>query len=355
MWPFKKKNDTPETIKHEINPENAKPKITGKFIFNAEATKKMLEKREPNIISISKMSKNIASMSDEDLSIYLYSNFGGHFFIAQKEDYRLGWMEYISEGEKAAKFLLIEKNEIILSGKMIRPMEGKVATNGTFILSDWHSEDEYGGIFYVIRKDGVVIVQCKVKANLGNTGISDDGNYAVCQTWNSPISPEDSNKLFFFDLTKPVLVWSCEPEPGQADSIRFDNKNKILFLDYNNGKSYQYDYDGHFLDSEKWQKDRADNANGYELLTIADELIESIGNSASDIDQFNEAFSIIKKALEKGVSEYTQSTVYRQLGEIYMKFNKNSEAIKHFEKALSLNPKIGLKKILAKLKNPDVS
>jgi len=45
MWPFKKKADMPETTKTKINPEDLKPKITGQFIFNAEATKRMIENK----------------------------------------------------------------------------------------------------------------------------------------------------------------------------------------------------------------------------------------------------------------------------------------------------------------------
>jgi len=348
MWPFKKQSDTPETIKKETTNDYPKPKVSTQFICNPDATKKMIEEKEHKTFTASRMRVNISSKLNKDISLYSFLEFNGFFEHTENGDYILGWADsYTDNGKQiSGKYILIEKYEIILKGKIQRPNDGNISKNGTFIFNDYFSKEEFGGTFFAIGVDGKILIQKKLKANLGNNGISDDGNNAVCQTWYSKISPEDSNKLFFFDLINQELKWSCEPESGNADSFRFDRENGVLFLDYNDGKCYRYNFDGVFLDSEKWGKDKAENANGYELLVIADGLIESINSSNSDLNQYEEAFSLMKRALEKGVSEYTQSTVHRQFGEIYLKFSETAEAINHFEKALSLNPKIGLKKIL---------
>jgi hypothetical protein len=49
--------------------------------------------------------------------------------------------------------------------------------------------------------------------------------------------------------------------------------------------------------------------------------------------------------------KYFTLSIHRQIGEIYLKQNKVVDTIQHFEIALSLNPKIGLKKVLQNLKN----
>ncbi|MGB4752013.1 MAG: tetratricopeptide repeat protein [Fervidobacterium sp.] len=51
-----------------------------------------------------------------------------------------------------------------------------------------------------------------------------------------------------------------------------------------------------------------------------------------------------------GLSENTQARIHRNIGEIYYKRGQNSKAIEHFEIAVSLNPKVGVKRLLDKLK-----
>lgn len=65
---------------------------------------------------------------------------------------------------------------------------------------------------------------------------------------------------------------------------------------------------------------------------------------------YDEVIGLLKQALGKGVSENTQAHIHRNIGKIYHKRGANSEAIKHFETAMSLNPKVGVKKLLEKLK-----
>jgi len=65
---------------------------------------------------------------------------------------------------------------------------------------------------------------------------------------------------------------------------------------------------------------------------------------------YDEVIDLLKRALDKGVSENTQARIHRNIGEIYYKRGQNSKAIEHFEIAVSLNPKVGVKRLLDKLK-----
>ncbi|MDM7918533.1 MAG: tetratricopeptide repeat protein [Methanosarcina sp.] len=48
-----------------------------------------------------------------------------------------------------------------------------------------------------------------------------------------------------------------------------------------------------------------------------------------------------------------RSKIHRALGEIFRLQGNDVEAIKHFETALKLNPRIGVKRTLEKLKKAD--
>jgi tetratricopeptide (TPR) repeat protein len=231
---------------------------------------------------------------------------------------------------------------------MPRPNDGKVSNQGNFILNDWMFESEEAGTFYAFDANGNKLLSRRYRAYLVNNGISTDGRYAVCQTHDS--DNEDGNKWFFFDLANSELVWNCEPIPGRAADYRFDIENSILYLLYENGESYRYDFKGNFLDGDEWEKKSIDSANGYELFDLATDKIDELEDKDADLSSYDDAISLLKRAIDEGISDYYRAQAHRILGEVLLKRGQRQEAIEHFEKALVADPRIGVKKLLAKLK-----
>jgi tetratricopeptide (TPR) repeat protein len=237
-------------------------------------------------------------------------------------------------------------------------------------LSSFWGPAQFGGgpqgTFYVFDTLGKVLISHKYKANLGINGISSDGRYAVSQAYYA--DNEDGDKLSFFDLSKRILVWKSEPVPGPPEGFRFDTESSILYLLYKNNQEYRYDFEGIFLDADNYQKYRIESAleakkaklltikgdiessNGYELMDLAGSILDELLSGNPNPSAYDEPMLLLNKALERGVSEYNQALVNRQLGELHLKRGERDKAISHFERALVLNPKIGLKKQLAKLK-----
>lgn len=101
-------------------------------------------------------------------------------------------------------------------------------------------------------------------------GLSEDGEYAVCQTAHNG-EGDDGNKLFFFDLKDRKLVWKRAPETGWTKEYLFDKIQNILSLIYDN-KSFRYSFiNGTFIDFEQWEKERINFVSGYRLLKRASE------------------------------------------------------------------------------------
>jgi len=119
---------------------------------------------------------------------------------------------------------------------------------------------------------------------------------------------------------------------------------------YDKGRSYRYNFNGNFLDAERWEKERINFVSGYELLTIAETKKQQLESMNADLSLYDDVIGLLKQALDKGVSENTQAHIHRNIGGIYHKRGANSEAINHFETAMRLNPKVGVKKLLEKLK-----
>ena len=163
------------------------------------------------------------SITDNFLSI---GDFTGEFHQSPNGKFILAWKDQNENG----KYILLERGKVKLQAKMRHPNNGMVSNSGVFILSDWTSKGMYG-VFHIINADGETLIKQRCKANLGHTGISDDGRFAVCQALES-INKSDSCKLFFVDIKNRKLLWkklpeTIGPELNWAGGYRFDTKKKF--------------------------------------------------------------------------------------------------------------------------------
>jgi tetratricopeptide (TPR) repeat protein len=292
---------------------------------------------------------------------------------SENGQYVLAWSDSTSDGSIGGardkgngRYALFSGDRLILKGSLQRPNDGNVSDQGIFALNDWMFGGGPQGTFYVFDTQGKVLISHKYKANLGINGISSDGRYAVSQAYYA--DSEDGNNLSFFDLSKRILVWKFEPIPGPPEGFRFDTESSILYLIYKNNQEYRYDFKGNFLDADNYEnyciesaleaknaklsniKGNIESSNGYELMDLAGSILNELWSGNPDPSAYDEPILLLNKALERGISEYNQALVNRQLGELHLERGEHDKAISHFERALVLNPKIGLKKQLAKLK-----
>jgi hypothetical protein len=150
--------------------------------------------------------------------------------------------------QQKGDYALFENGDLILSGKLQRPNDGKVANNGNFIFNDWMFQTHEKGTFYAIDRDGGTLIRKQFKANLFRNELSFDGKFAVCQTANS--DNDDGATLTFFDLKARKILWQCHPPDWGTDSYEFDTDKEILYLKYQNGRIFRYSFSGEFLDAE---------------------------------------------------------------------------------------------------------
>ena len=72
--------------------------------------------------------------------------------------------------------------------------------------------------------------------------------------------------------------------------------------------------------------------------------------SSSMIADYQPILQLIQRAIAAGASASAQARLYRVLGEIHHSCGNNQQAIAHWERAIKLDPSIGIKKLLARLK-----
>jgi hypothetical protein len=278
-------------------------------------------------------------------------DFTGEYHQSSKGKFILAWKDQNDNG----KYILLERGKVKLQAKMKHPNNGMVSNSGVFILSDFTSKGMYG-VFNIINSDGETLIKQRCKANLGHTGISDDGSFAVCQALEST-SKSDNCKLFFFDIKNRKLLWKKVPETigtnlNWARSYRFDTKRKVLYLIHNKNRAYSYTFEGTFLDSKLYRDDCINFGNDIEFLKAVNELkvVLSENNAPQEYDAL---ITPLEKGLKRFSDKNTKSKIHRVLGEILHLQGNDTKAIKHFETALKLNPRVGVKRTLEKLKKID--
>jgi hypothetical protein len=184
----------------------------------------------------------------------MFSNdFFGQINVSTNRLFTLGWhdshQKFTVNGKirnMPGRYILLEGENLILTGEMQRPNDGHVSNMGTFAFCDWTFTNELKGTFRVIDKSGKQLISHVFKANLYNCGISDDGLFAVCQTCSSPHN--DGDKLGFFDIKSGKLLWMLAPPTGAAEKYKFDVEKKILHLFFQEKGEFSYSFSGEFKD-----------------------------------------------------------------------------------------------------------
>lgn len=264
-------------------------------------------------------------------------DFTGQFTESRNKRFTLLWQDcaWINETPRSGRFILLDDGMVILDRRMARPQDGKVANNGVFILHDWGASDVLAGTFHAFAADGREILSRAFDANLLNNGLSKDGTLAVCQTCNAPGSSE-SSVLGVFDLAEGREIACWQPESGWADDYEFPGDDRVRMV-RRSGIPVDYSLAGEFLDRPKWYADEV--ARGV-YHVIKDAL--KAGQSVTGLDR-----DALRDGVRVAVSnpdERWKAESLRLLGEIEEQAGDERAALQAYQRALGINPKIGVAK-----------
>lgn len=275
--------------------------------------------------------------------------FFGHHAPSPNGDFHLIWSDRNPEGtvggyrhEGHGSWSLLHNDKVVSTGRLERPADGKTANNGNFIVHDRMFGDGLKGRFVAFRADGKKLVEREFTANLFSNGLSDDGRVAICQTANAPGS-EDSCRYILFDLELGEEIARWEVETGWADGYEFDTASRQVYLLRTNGGRVGYGFDGVMLDRKDWQTERiaAGDLHVIRMVLATEETMERGAREA-----LIAGLQVAAKS-----SEHTlQAHALRLLGELHERDGAIQEAVDAFEKALSIDARIGVARRLEKLR-----
>lgn len=252
-----------------------------------------------------------------------------------------------SSGRGAYLLYDTEAKRVVLEGRLERPNDGHVADNGTFVLEDWLFSDELSGIFCAFTSQGQVLLERRLTANLASSAISRNGKYGVCQTCNS--STEDGSSLFLFDLQSGDELFHVEPAAGWAMNYTIDESGAEVIAHIKDLGAFRYERNGRFLDREELEEARLHRGSYSLAILTAEEILRRNDSSTERVREVLAAIQCARKQGADGdvrwraVALKVQGFAYEALGEAML-------AIRMYEQALAIDPKVGVKRRLSMLR-----
>jgi hypothetical protein len=248
---------------------------------------------------------------------------------------------------RRGRYLLLEHDRVVVDGGLPRPQDGRVADNGVFIFNDWGRPDQLSGTFLAGRSNGETIVRATYNANLVYNGLSRDGRFAACFTANSG-DENDSAVLTVFDLTEGQEIARWRPESGWPSSIEFPAPGEIGLADPHLGM-FRYSLDGAFIDRGKWQQACLESDHYWHVLRIAEQSIDEANGKLTE-ERASEFVRHIDRILLQVDDTKSKARALRLRGTCLEATRAPAAALKDYEMALALDPKVGVKRRAAQLR-----
>ncbi|MBX9822113.1 tetratricopeptide repeat protein [Afipia birgiae] len=259
--------------------------------------------------------------------------------------FTIAWTDGGPNQSRRGRYIFLDRGKVVFEGSMPRPNDGKVADNGVFILNDWGAVEALSGTLAAFRPDGKPIIARKLKANLFNNGLSADGRWAICQTANAP--SEDGGRLFVFDLAAGIQISSWQAASGWADQYVFSADGQIIFLEYRDRGSFAYGIDGTFLDRTKWL---AAGLQRGDLAIIEELLCETKNLPSRELTDLLLPAINLALAAKQNADAKSQARAHRLSGTCLEAMGNISKALTAYERALSLDEKVGVKRKVDQLR-----
>lgn len=272
--------------------------------------------------------------------------FEGKYTSSPDGKYVLAWRDYANSGSRKYKgrYFLLDEGAIVTKGNLVRPANGRVANNGTFILCDTGSPNApRGNTLHVFRVDGSEILKREFRGSFVGYGLSDDGGLAVFHPQVSLNQPDD-NRLEILDLEDASVISSWRPEISSARSYEFTEDIPHILVFEDCGFWLRYTLDGKFLNRDLWINHRLDQGNVW--------LVRQILNTTKNkppavlarrmIASCNKDIQSRRSAEDDNVKSCAYILKYK--GACLEVIEDFTSALACYEEALALDPKIGVKR-----------
>lgn len=296
--------------------------------------------------------KNTSIQVDNNTAFIKTINFTGEQNTSENKQWIISWGDYDSESQVygyrnngKGKVVLFSNtdNKIVSQIDLERPNSCNVANNGNYSVEEWFFGDGLKGTFFVFSHNGEILLEKKFKANIISSGLSIDGQYAICQTGESDNS--DGNLLTLFDILNYNVIFSVNTVTDYANSYIIDSLNKRIIATINQ-TAITYDFNGNILDIHNYYNYKLESDRFTDVLAMSELLLKQ-----NQIEFFEKVYiSLEKFKSNEHINDNNKAKIFKLQGNIFEIQNNNIDALYCYNIALELNSKIGLKKKIEQLK-----
>lgn len=239
----------------------------------------------------------------------------------------------------------VNEKKLLFKKTLQRPHDFHVSNNGIVVCCDWLNTESnsLAGTFSAIDRTGAILYSKKTSANVGNCAISVDGKISLFETHSS--ETDDSDRIFLIDIeTKREISKFHRPYPfidakinPQTQQIQLIDNREIVF---------EIDFNGNQLNEVEYEKQVMNEGSVYDKLIHYHYKPDEV--KLKDRKYLDLLLQSLKD--ENASYSFGQDKLYRMIGEYYEANGETRQTIENWEKAIEINPKVGVKKKLDLLK-----
>jgi hypothetical protein len=323
-----------DSLMHSENLVNITSKQVGDNI-----TELYIELNEQELIK--KTKEGVLRTDKQEKTLEDITGIYGRESYSPNKEYCVSYCDGHYEGNKwkNGDIALVKDKTLLFKKKIQRPNDCFVSNNGIVICCDWQNSDALTGRLLIFDIKGEQLFAKKTTANLGMCAISDNSEIALFETYNSDTN--DSDSIFIIDVKQQNIIHRFTRPTSFNKAIIDTDKRHIKLIDYR-GFIYEIDFEGNQTNNNDYEKQIMTNGSIHDRL--------SLYSSKPDELKLNDAryLELLTESLTDKDVLYTfgQDKIQRMIGEFYEANDDSVKAIEHWEIALQLNPKIGLKRRL---------
>ena len=295
---------------------------------------------------LKRLNNGSLTSKNHEQSIEDITGFYGNKKYSENKEYCIQFRDGHEENGKWKNGqLALLKNNILQYKKTIaRPHDCIVTNEGIVICTDWLNTTSLAGKFLILNSIGEEIFSKKTTANIGNLAVSKDSKIAIFETHSS--ESNDGDKIFVIDTEKKELHKKFDKIVSFKKASIKNDINRIKLQDYR-GFKIEIDFDGIQTNEEDYENQVLKKG------TIQDKLYLYQGKP--DTEKFSDInyLNLLNNALNDKDANYSFGLdhLYRKLGEYYESNHQIEKTIESWEKAIELNPKVGIKRKLDVMRN----
>jgi hypothetical protein len=231
---------------------------------------------------------------------------------------------------------------VLWEKSLYRPNQPSVSNDGTVTVESWtpaESRDLSSGLF-VFSKHGDELLNEEYDANALRSGITPDGKLVWFTTANA--DNEDGNQLFVYDVHQRKRLLKTELPMRGVEGVGVSEDVIEVTID---GLRCRY-RNGEMLDSDnfRWAKEEQRLEHAQSPGNVAGVAKNRLERADELSDQQIRSTIEAARNFDGSGSDRTWAKFWRRKGELHQYLGEKEQALEEYEKALSLDENVGVKR-----------